>query len=372
MSSRLDVTAPVRLLAEAAALIVRLLTARSPQPVHAAVLVRGDGDEVALTATDGMLTARVSVPATVHTPGDVLVSRRGLADTVSGLPSPEARLVAEGARLAVKVPGGRFALPVLGDAWPSVTALPDETLRVDGALVRTAATAVAGAASREHALPIFTGVRVRGSGAGLSLLATDRYRLAASSVPLASCSSPAPFAALVPASLLARIGPVLGRAGSVGVHVGGDVFGLSWAGGSVVTPTLGDAYPDAQFERLLEVAPECVVELEADALRAAAERAGAYAGEHGRVTLQTIEGAVLVRAADPLRGESEEAVKAVVRSGQAVRAYQARLLADALQAFSGEVVSLGIQGGLRATEVRSGGSELRYLIVPMRAPDQQP
>jgi DNA polymerase-3 subunit beta len=152
----------------------------------------------------------------------------------------------------------------------------------------------------------------------------------------------------------------------VGLHASGDRFALSWPGGSAVTPTLGDAYPDAQFDRLLDVTPECVVELEAGTLAAAVERAAAYAGEHGRLTLQTVEGAVLVRAADPLRGESEETVKAAVRAGRATRAYQARLLADALHAFPGETVTLHIQPALRATEVTTPASGLRYLIVPMR------
>ncbi|WP_432995533.1 hypothetical protein [Dactylosporangium sp. CA-233914] len=424
MTRFLDVTVPVRPLAEAAALAVRLLTARSPQPVHAAVLLRAEDDTVTLSATDGALTVRLRVPATVHTPGESLVSRRGLADTLTALQAPQARLLAEGSRLAVKVPGARFALPVLADDWPAVPALPPQTTRAEGPVLRTATAAVSGAASREHALPIFTGVRLRAIGGTLSLLATDRYRLAAATLPITApaAASPAPaadpdtalglgssgrdshsggsvggrsaggsaadggaadggpaaaigpvaqFEALVPAGLLTRIAPVLGRAETVGLHVAGELFGLSWPGGSVVTPTLGDSYPDAQFDRLLAVEPECVVELEANALAAAVERAAAYAGQHGRVTLQSIEGALLVRAADPLRGESEETVKAVVRSGQATRAYQARLLTDALHAFPGETVALRIQPALRATEVTTPTADLRYLIVPMR-PDDQP
>ncbi|MFD0576596.1 DNA polymerase III subunit beta family protein [Dactylosporangium darangshiense] len=255
---------------------------------------------------------------------------------------------------------------MLADTWPPTAELPAETGRAPGAALRTAAAAVAGAASREHALPIFTGVRVRAAAGSVSLLATDRYRLAAATVPI---ESTAPFDALVPAGLLARVAPVLGRAETVALHCGGDLFALSWPGGSVTTPTLGDAFPDAQFDRLLDVAPECVAEVESDTLAHAVDRAAAYAGQQGRITLQSIEGALLVRASDPLRGESEETVKATVRSGQATRSYQARLLGDALRAFAGEPVQLRIQPALRATEVTTATADLRYLIVPMRQPD---
>jgi DNA polymerase-3 subunit beta len=366
MTRLLDVTAPVRHLAEAAALAVRLLTGRSPHPVHAAALLCADERGLTVSATDGTLVVRLRVAATVHEPGEALVSRRGLADTLAGLDSPEARLVAEGSRMAVRVPGGRFALPVLADTWPQVADLPPETGRAPGAALRTAVAAVAGAASREHALPIFTGVRVRAAAADLSLLATDRYRLASATVPLEAA---VPFDALVPAGPLGRIAPVLGRAETVTLHAGGDVFGLSWPGGSVTTPTLGDAYPDAQFDRLLDVHPECVAEVDADALLHAVDRAAAYAGQPGRLTLQSIDGALLVRASDPLRGESEEMVKATIRSGQAIRSYQTRLLADALRAFPGETIQLRVQPALRATEVTTATADLRYLIVPMRQTD---
>ncbi|GAA0732886.1 DNA polymerase III subunit beta [Dactylosporangium roseum] len=350
--------------AEAAALTARLLTIRSPQPVHAAVLLRADGTGLHLSATDGALTVRLRVAATVHQPGVAMVPRRGLAETLAGLDAPEARLVAEGSRLAVRVPSARFALPVLADPWPPVPDLPPRAGEVAGPGLRAAATAVAGAASREHALPVFTGVRVRSADGHLSLLATDRYRLAAASLPWLPPA--ADVEALVPATVLGKVATALGRADSVGVHAGPDLFGLSWPGGSVVTATLGGGYPDAQFDRLLAVDPECVVELESGALAAAVDRAARYAGTHGRVTLQVVDGAVLVGASDPLSGESEETVKATVHQGRATRSYLARLLLDALRAFPHEPVHLRIQPATRATELTAPTSALRYLVVPLR------
>jgi DNA polymerase-3 subunit beta len=367
MNRNLDATASVEAFSEAAALAARLLTARSPQPVHAAVLLRADAAGLSLIAGDGALTVRLRVPAVVHETGEVVVPRRGLAETLAGLEAPEARLVVEGSRLAVRVPGARFALPMLADPWPPSAELPPELGRVAGTALRATATAVAGAASREHALPIFTGVRLRTLGDRLSLLATDRYRLAAASLPWQP-SGPE-LHALVPATLLAKAAGALGRSETVGLHADADLFGLSWHGGSVVSPTLGDAYPDAQFDRLLEVTPECVVEVEADPLAHAVDRAARYAGAHGRVTVQVIDGALLVQASDPLSGESEETVKAATRLGQATRSYQARLLSDALRAFAHETVQLRIQTALRATELTTPTADLRYLIVPMRAAD---
>jgi DNA polymerase-3 subunit beta len=321
------------------------------------------------------------VPAVVHERGEAVISRRGLAETVAALDVPEVRLVAEGARLAVRLPGARFALPLLADSRPAPAALPRRAGEVAGAVLRAAVAPVAGAASREHALPIFTGVRLRSGGGRLSLLATDRYRLASASMAWhpaeAGTADGVPGGgagpevdALVPAAILAETARQAGRAETVAVHAGGDLFGLAWEGGSVVTPTLGDAFPDAQLDRLLELSPECVVEVEAAALVAAVDRASRYAGAPGRVAVEAGDGVLLVRASDPLTGESEEAVKAAVRGDHLTRFYQARLLGDALRAFGAHHVWMRVQGGIRATELCCASPEvpvdLRYLVVPLR------
>jgi DNA polymerase-3 subunit beta len=389
MTRTLDVTVHTGALTEAATRMSRLLPARSTQPAHAGVLVRADGGGLLLVATDGEVTVRARVPATTHDLGEVVVSRSGLTDTMAGLDAPEVRLISEGNRLAVRMPGARFALPQLGGALAPAS-LPKAVGEVVGAQLCAAAVPVAGAASREHALPIFTGVRLRSHGSHLSLLATDRYRLASASIswqpagptgeadattgPPARASDglPAPAVdALVAAAVFAEAVKQAGRVETVVVHADGDLFGLAWDGCSVVTATLGAAFPDTQLDRLLEVVPECVVEVESDALAGAVDRASRYAGMHGRVAVQATDGALLIRASDPLSGESEETVKAAVRGGHVTRVYQARLLSDALRATARHTVQMRIQAGLRATEftITTGkmtAIHLSYLVVPMR------
>jgi DNA polymerase-3 subunit beta len=361
--------------------MARLLPSRSTQPAHAGVVVTADDLGLLLVAADGELTVQFRVRATTHDPGDVVVSRRAMTETLAALTTPEVRLVVEGHRLAVRMPGARFALPRLGNAQLTPAGLPPMVGTVVGAELAAAAVPVAGAASREHALPIFTGVRLRSRGDCLSLVATDRYRLACASVPwqpvdtegvgTEGVDTERAVEALVPAAVFAEACKQAGRADAVRVHAGGDLFGLAWDGGSIVTSTLGDAFPDAQLDRLVDVTPECVIEVESDALAAAVDRAGRCGGVHGRVAVQAVDGAVLIRASDPLSGESEETVKATVRGGHLTRCYQARLLSDALRPTARHTVQLRIQADLRPTAITGTGGpaaavDLRYLVVPMR------
>jgi DNA polymerase-3 subunit beta len=370
-TAELNLTAPAAALAEAATRIARLLPARVPQPALAGVLLTADGDGLGLTATDGELTARARVPATVHEGGRVVVSRRGLADTLAALTTPEVRLAVEGSRLAMRTSGARFALPQLGGEYPPCADLPPIAGEVSGPELRAAAVPVAGAASREHALPIFTGVRLRRDGDRMTLLATDRYRMAWAAVPWRPAGGDGGVDALVPAGVLAEMVRQAGRSDRVAVHGDGRLFGLSWADGSVMVSHLDGGFPDAQLDQLLGLAPACEVEVDADALAGALDRAEPYGGVHGRVTVETGDGVLLVRASDPLAGEAEETVKASVRGDHVTRSYQGRYLADALRPFARRTVLVRVQEGMRATEFTGQPDlDLRYLVVPMRTADR--
>ncbi|MDG6109948.1 hypothetical protein Daura_14675 [Dactylosporangium aurantiacum] len=374
----MDVTASG--LAAAAALMTRLLTARTLHPAHAGALLRADDTGLHLLATDGEVTVHLRVPATVHTPGEVIVPRRGLADTLTALDPADARLTVQGGRLAIRVPGARFALPSLPDAVPPAADLPPLLGSVPGEVLRAAAVPVAGAASREHALPMFTGVRLRTHADALTLFATDRFRLATAAIPWQpappdsagrGAASTSRVEALIPAAVLTRAAQHLGRVTTVHIHADDDLFALSWDGGSIITATIGGGYPDAQLSRLLDVTAVCTVEVDADTLAQAVDRAATYGGPHGRVTLQPIEGALLIRAEDPLTGESEQTIKATVDGSPTTRSFQARLLTDALRAFPRHPVQLRFQEAMRATAVTAtapSSPDLHYLVVPLRTP----
>ncbi|MCW6005147.1 DNA polymerase III subunit beta, partial [Micromonospora sp. CPCC 205371] len=313
-----------------------------------------------------VLSVRVHAAATVHTDGRVVVARRAFADTVAALDAPEVRLAVEGSRLAIRTGSGRFALPCLDAATqPELAQEPPLAGTVSGASLGVGA-AVAGAASRDGALPIFTGVRVRSEGDRLAFVATDRYRMAAASIPWQSAGSGGP-AGLVPGALFAEVCRQASRADEVRVYAGGDRFGLAWQGCAVVASSLAGPFPDRQLDALLDVRPECVVELGADELAAAVQRALPYAGPHGRVTLRASDGVLQVSGRDPQNGESEEAVKASVRGDHLSAHYQARFVLDALRPFAGGPVTVSVQEAMRATAFTAPESSLTYLVVPMRS-----
>ncbi|MGW4586278.1 hypothetical protein [Amycolatopsis thermoflava] len=220
-------------------------------------------------------------------------------------------------------------------------------------------------ASREDALPIFTGVRMWTEGDVLTLLATDRYRMALATLDWTGGR----LDALAPAAALSALARGLGAAPSVGLGADSDRLGLTWGPDSFATALLAVPFPDERARELVRAQPSGAVELDAEALVAALRRASPYAGPRGTVTLAGWDGELRVISSDPHSGESEQVVKASVSGGRLGATYQARYLLDALRPFAGRTVRIEHQDGLRPTVFTAppdGGAAVTCVVVPMR------
>lgn len=359
----MDLTVTTAQLASTMADLVRLLPAKVYDPVLAGVMITADRDGVRVTGTDRERGIRLQCPATVHDDGQVLVPAKPLAETLRALDAQQVRLVVEGSRLAIRVPGARFALPLLeADLHPGVAEPPAKVGEVDGREFATLLATVASVASRDDALPMLTGVRLRGLPDGrLSMVATDRYRLAIAELPW---SAGVEVDAMVPAGVLVEAAKQAAGSDRVTLHIDGDRAGLVWNGSAITTSLLASTLPDER--KLIPTTVESTVELEADALAGAVRRVGLYTEGRQVVQLDIGEGEVRVHGGDQQSGEAEETVKAEVTGGRMTPAYQVRYLTDALKAFAGQRVRMGIQAGYRGTLFSSQDARLRYLVVPIR------
>ncbi len=363
----MDLTATTADLANAAAEAVRLLPGRMLDPVLAGLLLTTTDSGVVLAGSDRERAVRLSCEAAVHSPGKVLVPAKPFAETLRALDVPMVRIVVEGARLAIRTPAGRFALPLLdAELHPGVLVPPPRVGSVDGELLVSALTTVAATASRDEALPLFTGVRMRSDGDRLVLAATDRYRMAVASIPWSA--GPGPLDALIPAALLSEVAKQV--RGEVAVHADPNRVGLAWGSSVATTALLDGSFLSESKIVMSEV--DTHVEVDADVLAAAVRRVALYTDNRGVLKLEVGDNELRLRGADQQAGEAEESVKADVDGGRTSPSFQSRFLVDALRPFTGRRVHLAIQPGMRATVFSSPDPEevidLRYMVAPMRPP----
>jgi len=206
---------------EAVSFAVKLLPQRTTQPILSGVLLDAKDGVVTLSSFDYEVSSRTEISAEVDEPGTALVSGRLLADIASRLPAAPVQFSTEDGKIAVSCGSARFTLlsmPV--EEYPTLPQIAEQTGVLPAEDFSTAVAQVAVAASRDDVTPVITGVQLEVGDNSLSLVATDRYRVAVRAIDWDSGSTSVEgTTALIPARTLSEIGKTFAHSGTVSVAI---------------------------------------------------------------------------------------------------------------------------------------------------------
>jgi DNA polymerase-3 subunit beta len=210
---------------EAVSFVVKLLPQRNPQPILAGVLIEASEAGLSLAAFDYEASARTTIEATVDEPGTILVHGRLLSEIASRLPNAPIQVeVDEDGGIVLSCGSARFTLASMPvQEYPAIPEVSGDSGLVPGEDFATAIAQVAFAASRDDVTPVLTGVQLEVTGTTLSLVATDRYRVALRDIPWdgGAATSDEPTTALVPARTLTEVGKTFAHGGDISIAFSG-------------------------------------------------------------------------------------------------------------------------------------------------------
>jgi DNA polymerase-3 subunit beta len=210
---------------EAVSFVVKLLPQRNPQPILAGVLIEATDEGLSLSAFDYEASARTTIEATVDEPGTILVHGRLLSEIASRLPNAPIQIaVDEDGGILLTCGSARFTLASMPvQEYPAIPEVSGESGLVPSEDFATAIAQVAFAASRDDVTPVLTGVQLEVTGTQLSLVATDRYRVALREIPWdgGSAASDDTTTALVPARTLTEVGKTFAHGGDISIAFSG-------------------------------------------------------------------------------------------------------------------------------------------------------
>jgi DNA polymerase-3 subunit beta len=364
-------------LADAVTWAARALPSRPPVPVLAGLLLEADTSGVLrLSSFDYEVSARVEVPAEVADAGTVLVSGRLLADISRALPGKPVDVATDASRVSLTCGSGRFTLLTMPvDEYPSLPAMPDASGVVAGDVFSEAVAQVSIAASRDETLPILTGIRVEVEGDRLTLLATDRYRLAMRTLPWRPASPGESTVALVRARTMSEVAKALGPAGDVTVALttGGSTEMIGFeAGGRRTTSLLVDGdYP--KVRALFPDSSPTHAIVDAQSLIEAVRRVALVAERNTPVRLTFTESTLTLEAGQGEDAQASEAVECTLVGEEISIAFNPQFLLDGLGALTQPLAKMSFTQA-RKPAVISGQAEpdgsdddsYRYLIMPVR------
>lgn len=308
-------------LADAVAWVARSLPNRPTAPILAGLLMNASGDEVTLSSFDSTTSAQVTMPAEVTDEGTVLVSGRLLNEIARSLPNKPVEMVSDHTQVELICGSARFSLQTLPvEEYPTLPEMPTQTGLVDASVFEKSVSQVVIAAGRDELLNVFTGVRVEINGDRLSLLATDRYRMALKELTWQPSSPDIEGAVLVPGRVLADTAKSLTSGKTVTVSFstteseGEGLAGFTGEGAKsrreATTRLLNQAFP--KVRHLMDVVGTVTVRVPTADLLAAVKRVSLVAERNTPLRMLIEDDHISLEAATGDQAHASEAIEAQV------------------------------------------------------------
>lgn len=365
-------------LAEAVTWTARSVPARPPVPVLAGVRLEAGDASLILSSFDYEVSAHCEVPADVEDPGVVLVSGRLLADIAKALPSKPVDLEVEGTKVTVSCGSSRFSLAAMAaDDYPALPAMPGSSGTVDAHELAQAVAQVSIAASRDDTLPLLTSVQMEVQGDALTLMATDRYRLAVREMTWQPQEADLATRALLKARTLSDVAKSLTTSGDVIVALsekGSTSTGLIGfeAGGRRTTSLLTDGdYPPVL--RLFPDSTTIHATVGREELMGAVRRVSLVADRSTPIHMSFTDGNLALDAGQGDDAQASEQLLSHLDGEEIATAFNPGFLLDGLTAISQPYVRFDFTHPSKPAVLMGadqiggeGDPSFRYLIMPIR------
>lgn len=366
-------------LADAVAWTARALPARPTAAVLAGMRLEA-ADELTLSTFDYEVSARGSIPVTADEAGTVLVPGKMLAEIVRSLPARPVDLATDGTRMTVKCGSATFTLTLLpAEEYPTLPVMPDVTGTVGADTFASAIGQVGIAAGRDDTLPALTGIRVEINDDALTLIATDRYRLAIRELRWNPVAAGLNTAVLIPARVLgdtarsltggAEVRVALATAeGNPGEGIIGFEGGEKGAVRRTTTRLLSGEYP--RIQQLLPTEYSAVADLPAAPFAEAVKRVKLVAERNTPVRLTFSASEVLLEAGAGDDAQASEAISASYDGEQMQIAFNPDYLLDGIGAIDSDVARISFTSPTRPAVITGKGEaqpDYRYVLMPIRS-----
>ena len=359
-------------LAEALATVQRGVSSRPGIPALAGVLMQADNDELVLSTTDLEIAARLTCQVSVSEPGTALMPARLVADIVKSLPQAPVEVEADDAKAKIMCGSYEGTIRCLpAEDFPAAREPAGIRVTCSAAEFAESVQQVSKAASRDDARPTLTGVLVEAAHEGVTLVATDSYRLAIRDLP---ATGDGEAKALVPERALSEAGRAAGalEKGEVEIRLEESQATFQIGGLTLTTRLIEGEFP--AYRQLLPEEYDNKLEVPRTTLLEAVKRVGLLARDNSPIRLEfNALGGVRLSSSSPDLGGSVEAVEASYTGEELTVAFNPQYLSDGLSVTTGERATLEVRDGLKPAVVRGEGSSgFTYLVMPVRLPASVP
>jgi DNA polymerase III subunit beta len=349
--------------------VVGVVEKRHTMPVLANILMRVQGDSVALTATDLEVELQARMQAVQTEDGEITVPGRKLYDILRALPDgTQIDFLLSKDKVTLKAGRSRYSLATL-----SATEFPPAEMgevqfrnEIAGSAAKELIDRTGFAMALQDVRYYLNGLLLEMRGANVRAVATDGHRLAlcdSSNDP----GSSAERQVIVPRKGVLELARLIGS--------GEDMVELEFSrnhvrakvGDAIMTSKLIDGrFPD--YEAVVPIGADKTALMSKDELKAALQRAAILSNEKYRgVRIELNPGVVRIMANNPEQDEAIEEVAAETNVQNLSVGFNVNYLMDAVSAIEGGEVLLCLRDSGSSGLVRGKDSNrIRNVVMPLR------
>ena len=375
--------------ADAVNWVAKNLPQKPVQPVLRGLVITATDEGLTIEGFDYEVSTRVHVNAHVLETGRVAVAGRLLSEVVSVLVPGTIEVITDDNATNLEIHSGaaNFTLPLIPlEDYPKLPSIPAPSGTVDPHEFTVAVSQVAGAAGRDDALPMLTGIHVDIQGSELVMAATDRFRLAIRRLPWQPQLSEAVSELLIPAKTLQETARSLdtGINDPLTIAIGENLVGMVTDSRQTTTRLLDTDFPN--IKPLLPKTHNFIATVDVNEMLRALKSVSIVADRSGQVKLTFSAHSVVLAAANTDTGVgSVEVPAAFVGSEDTLEiAFNPVYLREGLNVMHSDRAMFGFTDAHRSAilipepaeipESQADGSypapesKLTYLIMPVRLP----
>ncbi|MBM7824440.1 DNA polymerase-3 subunit beta [Arcanobacterium pluranimalium] len=361
---------------EAVTWVARTIPNRPAIPVLAGLkIVASEEGKISLGSRDSDITSHIDIEGDIQIPGEILVNGKLLADICRSLPAKPILFSLEGTKLEIECGSARFSMKTMAmDDYSELPAMPPVVGTVDGDQWQEAVSQVTVAASNDDTLPMLVSVCIEIDGESISLMATDRYRLAVRDITWEPVDSTINKRILVRGSRLLDIAKSLGTAGSVEISLeesgSSSLIGFSAGGRQNTVQLIEGDYP--QVRSLFPADVSGYATINRVNMLDAIKRSRLVVEKNSAVRLSFTEGELVVEAGHGDAAQASEALEANLHGEDISLAFNPIFLQEGISVMNEQNIRLSYTHPTKPAVITPENDEgeadesFRMLLMPIR------
>jgi DNA polymerase-3 subunit beta len=352
----------------------RVVERRNTIPILSNILLKADGGDLKLKATDLDLEALEAVPAVVEEPGSTTVPAHMLYDIVRKLPDGS-EVVIEGSTdkgITVRAGRSRFQLQCLPESdFPDLTAGTfSHTFTMKAGALKHLIERTQFAISTEETRYYLNGIYLHTTEANgnvhLVTVATDGHRLAKTEMQAPEGADGMP-GIIIPRKAVGEIFKLLDQPDEeVKVELSDAKIRLSFGSVVLTSKLIDGTFPD--YGRVIPQNNDKTMEVDRAAFSSAVDRVSTVASERGRaVKLSLSNGNLVLSVNNPDSGSATEELSVNYEGDDLDIGFNSRYLLDIAGQLESDVANFRLADSGSPTLIQeSEHSDTLYVLMPMR------